>query len=87
MPSARYDLSIGAARAGALFASPLQRSDEPSAWQVRQATRQARSRRQATGPGANVPATHTAVRIPHRCLPAARVHHPDRWTEYRNPTT
>ena len=30
MPSARYDLSIGAARAGTLFASPLQRSDEPS---------------------------------------------------------
>ena len=30
MPSARYDLSIGAARAGTLFASPLQRSDEPA---------------------------------------------------------
>jgi hypothetical protein len=30
MPSARYDLSIGAGRAGALFASPLQRSDEPA---------------------------------------------------------
>jgi hypothetical protein len=37
MSSARYDLSISAARAGALFASPLQRSDEPSARQVRQA--------------------------------------------------
>jgi len=37
MPSARYDLSIGAARAGTLFASPLQRSDEPSARQVRRA--------------------------------------------------
>jgi hypothetical protein len=37
MPSAPYDLSISAARAGALFASPLQRSDEPSARQVRQA--------------------------------------------------
>ena len=37
MPSAPYDLSISAARAGALFASPLQRSDEPSAGQVRQA--------------------------------------------------
>jgi hypothetical protein len=35
--SARYDLSISAARAGALFASPLQRSDEPSVRQVRQA--------------------------------------------------
>jgi hypothetical protein len=37
MPSAPYDLSISAARGGALFASPLQRSDEPSARQVRQA--------------------------------------------------
>jgi hypothetical protein len=37
MPSAPYDLSISAARAGALFASPLQRSDEPSSTQVRQA--------------------------------------------------
>ena len=37
MPSKPYDLSIGAARAGALFASPLQRCDEPSARQVRQA--------------------------------------------------
>ena len=31
MPSAPYDLSISAAQADALFASPLQRSDEPSA--------------------------------------------------------
>jgi hypothetical protein len=37
MPSAPYDLSISAAQADALFASPLQRSDEPSARQVRQA--------------------------------------------------
>lgn len=37
MPSAPYHLSISAARAGALFASSLQRSDEPSARQVRQA--------------------------------------------------
>jgi hypothetical protein len=37
MPSAPHDLSISAARAGALFASPLQRCDEPSARQVRQA--------------------------------------------------
>jgi hypothetical protein len=37
MPSAPYDLSISAAQADALFASPLQRSDEPSAPQVRQA--------------------------------------------------
>ena len=37
MSSARSDLSINAVRAGALFASPLQRSDEPSARQVRQA--------------------------------------------------
>ena len=37
MPSAPYHLSINAARAGALFASPLQRSDEPSVRQIRQA--------------------------------------------------
>jgi hypothetical protein len=37
MSSAPYDLSISAARTGALFASPLQRSDEPSAPQIRQA--------------------------------------------------
>jgi hypothetical protein len=37
MQSATYDLSIGTARADALFASALQRSDEPSAAQVRQA--------------------------------------------------
>jgi hypothetical protein len=37
MPSATYHLSITAARADALFASALQRSDEPSAEQVRQA--------------------------------------------------
>ena len=34
MPLAPYDLSISAARADALFASPLQRSDEPSARQA-----------------------------------------------------
>jgi hypothetical protein len=37
MRSATYQLSIGTARADALFASALQRSDEPSAAQVRQA--------------------------------------------------
>ncbi len=37
MQSATYHLSISAARADALFASALQRSDEPSAEQVRQA--------------------------------------------------
>ncbi len=36
MSSAPYDLSISAARTGALFASPLQHSDEPSARQIRQ---------------------------------------------------
>ena len=35
MPSAPYHLSTCSARAGALFASPLQRSDEPSPRQVR----------------------------------------------------
>ncbi len=37
MRSATYHLSISAARADALFASALQRSDEPSAVQVQQA--------------------------------------------------
>jgi hypothetical protein len=37
MPSAPHHLSIHTARAGALFASPLQRSDQPTARQVRQA--------------------------------------------------
>jgi hypothetical protein len=37
MLSGPHDLSISAARAGALFASPLQGSDEPTARQVRQA--------------------------------------------------
>ncbi len=37
MRSAPVDLSVTAARADALFASSLQRSDEPSALQVRQA--------------------------------------------------
>ena len=35
--SASYELSISAAPANALYASALQRSDEPSARQVRQA--------------------------------------------------
>jgi hypothetical protein len=37
MRSATYDLTISSARADALFASPLQRSDEPSPAQVHQA--------------------------------------------------
>jgi len=37
MSSAPYHLSISAARAGALFASALQRSDQPSRRQVRRA--------------------------------------------------
>ena len=37
MQSATYHLSIGTARADALFASAMQRSDEPSAAQIRQA--------------------------------------------------
>jgi hypothetical protein len=37
MRSAPYDLSPASARVDALFASALQRSDEPSAAQVRQA--------------------------------------------------
>ncbi len=41
MRSAPYDLSISAARADALFASALQRSDEPSVVQVKQAIAEA----------------------------------------------
>jgi len=37
MLSAPYHISIGAARADALFASPLQRCGEPGAGQVREA--------------------------------------------------
>ena len=37
MRSATSDLTIGTARADALFASPLQRSDDPSPAQVHQA--------------------------------------------------
>ena len=37
MRSATYDLTISTARADALFASALQRSDQPSAAQVHQA--------------------------------------------------
>jgi hypothetical protein len=37
MRSAAYDLTVSTARADALFASVLQRSDEPSAEQVHQA--------------------------------------------------
>ena len=37
MRSTTYDLTISTARADALFASTLQRSDQPSAAQVRQA--------------------------------------------------
>ena len=37
MRSPAYDLTISAARADALFASPLQRSDRPSPAQVHQA--------------------------------------------------
>ena len=54
MPSAPYDLSISAARAGALFASPLQRSDEPSARQIRQAIATALSVHGARGCAARV---------------------------------
>jgi hypothetical protein len=42
MGSALYDQSVSAARADALFASALQRSDEPSAGQVKQAVDAAR---------------------------------------------
>jgi len=60
MPSAPYDLSISAARAGALFASPLQRSDEPSARQVRQAIATAIGVHGVRGCAARV--AHTSLR-------------------------
>ena len=164
MSSAPYDLSISAARTGALFASPLQRSDEPSARQIRQAIATAIGAHGVRGCAAHVAQAYgehpetaltrmrwalTAVAsafggsraepthapylattpcpappvpphelppgVPrhatdpltvighgpgcervgdaHRCShtssvsPAARVHHPDMRTEYRNPTT
>src|SRR5215472_11593960 len=37
MPATRNHSRIGAARAEALFVSAMQRSEQPSAWQVRQA--------------------------------------------------
>jgi hypothetical protein len=43
MRSAPHDLSVSAAWADALFASALQRSDEPSAGQVKQAVAAARN--------------------------------------------
>jgi hypothetical protein len=43
MRSAPYDLSLSAVRADALFASALQRSDAPSAVQVKQAVAAARN--------------------------------------------
>ena len=54
MPSAPHDLSISAARADALFASPLQRSDEPSARQVRRAIATAIRERSMRGCTAHV---------------------------------
>ena len=82
MPSAPYDFSISAARVGALFASPLQRSDEPSARQVRRAIATAIGHRRARRAGLRGPGSrrHERVGDAHRCphtssvSPAARVH-------------
>ena len=49
MRSAAYDLTINSARADALFASPLQRSDEPSPAQVRRVRSRWRSWRWLSG--------------------------------------
>ena len=54
MPSAPYHLSISGTRANALFASPLQRSYDPSARQVRQAIAAAISAYGARGCAARV---------------------------------
>jgi len=62
MSSAPYDLSISAARAGALFASPLQRSDEPIASQVRQAIAAAIGRALERAPDAGAAARERVLR-------------------------
>jgi hypothetical protein len=54
MPSAPYHLNGSAVRADALFASPLQRSHEPNARQVRQAIATAISAYGARGCAARV---------------------------------
>jgi len=54
MPSAPHDLSLSAAQAHALFASPLQRSDEPSTRQIRQAIATATAAYGARGCAARV---------------------------------
>jgi hypothetical protein len=54
MWSAPYELSLDTDRADALFASVLQRSDEPSAAQVRQAIARATSTLGRTGCAAQV---------------------------------
>ena len=60
MRSPTYDLTISTARADALFASPLQRSDEPTPAQVHQAI------------AAAVARTSGVVRAEPACLPGAR---------------
>ena len=54
MWSAPYDLSLDTVRADALFASALQRSDEPSAAQIRQAITMITSALGRTGCAAQV---------------------------------
>jgi hypothetical protein len=70
MPSAPYHLSISAARAGALFASPLQRSDEPSARQVRRAIATAIGAHGVRGCAARV--AHAYGEHPETALPRMR---------------
>jgi hypothetical protein len=65
MPSAPDDLSISAAWADALFASPLQRFDEPSARQVRRAI--------ATTIGAACGAARPGSRRPTASTPRSRL--------------
>jgi hypothetical protein len=69
MSPVSYDLGISAARADALFASALQRSEEPSPRQVRQAIAAALGAHGPHGCAARVAQAYgehpeTAVRIP-----------------------
>src|SRR5271165_184690 len=76
MSPASYDLSISAARADALFVSALQRSDQPSARQVRQAIAAAIAAYGGLGCAARVAQPSANTRIPRPPGCAGRV----RWS-------
>ena len=66
MPSAPYDLSISGARAGTLYASPLQRSDEPA---VRSASLKPSGTRSPSSQEPDPPRRYRTV-VPARLTPA-----------------